>query len=177
MSVSYFSDRVGLGELTERVYRAIVQNGPRDPRALADSIGIGVDALTVALDELTELGLLQVDSGAIEPLPPRLPLQALADHYDRAAAAAREASDMLAQLWARQSSTPDYMEVLTTTDRVMAEATRLHDEAEHEVLALSIGPRGDSAPRPTGSRAPTRRCAAGSATGSCTARRSCGRSR
>jgi DNA-binding CsgD family transcriptional regulator len=148
MSVSYFSGKAGLGELTERVYRAIVEDGPRDPRALADSVGIGVDALTVALDELTELGLLQVDAGVLEPLPPRLPLQALADHYDRAAAAAREASEMLAQVWARQSSTPDYMEVLTTTDRVMAETTRLHLEVEHEVLALSIGPRGDSAPPP-----------------------------
>jgi DNA-binding Lrp family transcriptional regulator len=148
MSVSYFSGDAGIAELTERVYRAIVQNGPRDPRSLADSVGIGVDALTVVIEELTELGLLQVGAEVLEPLPPRLPLRALADHYERAAAGAREASESLAQLWARQSSAPDYMEVLTTTARVMDVTARLHDEAEHEVMALSIGPRGDSAPPP-----------------------------
>lgn len=149
MSVSYFSGNVGLAEQTERVYRAIVENGHRDPEALASSVGIEVGALNEVIEELTEIGLLQVDSGVLEPLPPRLPLQALADRYLRASAAAREASEVLARLWARQSPTPDYMEVLTTTARVMDETTRLHLEAEREVLALSIGPRGAAAPAPT----------------------------
>lgn len=144
MSVSYYSEDVGLAESTERVYRAIVE-GARDPTALADRLGADV---TAELAELTELGLVQVAAGVLEPLPPRLPLLALADRYVRAAAAAREASEVLAQLWARQSSAPDYLEVLTTTSRVIAETTRLHEEAEKEVLALSIGPRGDSAPPP-----------------------------
>jgi DNA-binding Lrp family transcriptional regulator len=148
MSVSYISGNVGLAELTERVYRAIVQDGHRDPRALGDSVGIGPGALSSVIEELTELGLVQVDAGVLQPLPPRLPLQALADRYVRAAAEAREASEALAQVWARQAPTPDYLEVLTTTDRVMAETTRLHTEAEHEVLALSIGPSGNSAPPP-----------------------------
>lgn len=148
MSVSYISGGMGIAELTERVYRAIVEEGHRDPRVLADSVGIGPAALSEAIEELTEIGLLQVDSGVLEPLPPRLPLQALADRYLRAAAAAQEASEVLAQLWARQSSIPDYMEVLTTTARVMDETIRLHTEAEHEVVALSIGPRGESAPPP-----------------------------
>ncbi len=145
MSISYFSGDMGLAELPERVYRTIVENGVCDPRALTDRLGIDV---TGALEELTELGLVHVRAGVLEPLPPRLPLQALADRHVRAAAAAREASEALAQLWARQSSTPDYLEVLTTTARVMEETTRLHEEAEKEVLALSIGPRGDSAPPP-----------------------------
>jgi DNA-binding CsgD family transcriptional regulator len=152
MSVSYLSGGVGLGvglsEGTERVYRAIVENGHRDPQILADSIGIDAGALAEAIEELSEIGLLQVDAGVLEPLPPRLPLQALADRYVRAATAAREASEALAQLWARQTPAPDYLEVLTTTDRCMDETARLHLEAEHEVVALSIGPRGDSAPPP-----------------------------
>ncbi|HEY7597588.1 MAG TPA: helix-turn-helix transcriptional regulator [Actinophytocola sp.] len=144
MTVSYYSGDAGLAESTERVYRTIVE-GVRDPDTLADRLGVDV---TAALAELTELGLVQVEAGVLEPLPPRLPLQALADRYVRAAAAAREASEVLAQLWARQSSAPDYLEVLTTTPRVMEETTRLHEESEKEVLALSIGPRGDSAPPP-----------------------------
>src|SRR4051794_16534739 len=150
MSVSHLSGTSGLRltESTERAYRAIVEHGHRDPRALADSTGIDAGVLADAIEELTEIGLLQTDAGVLEPLPPRLPLQALADRYVRAAAAAREASEALAQLWARQTTAPDYLEVLTTTDRCMTETARLHLEAEREVLALSIGPRGDSAPPP-----------------------------
>ena len=145
MSVSYFSGDVGLVELTERVYRTIVEHGVSDPGELAERVGADV---TAALDELVDLGLVRLHAGVLEPLPPRLPLQALADRHVRAAAAAREASEVLAQLWARQSSTPDYLEVLTTTARVTDETTRLHEEAQKEVLALSIGPRGDAAPPP-----------------------------
>ena len=153
MSVSYLSGNAGPGlglgltEATERVYRAIV-NGHRDPGTLADSIGIDAPVLAGAVEELTEIGLLRVDAGVFEPLPPRLPLQALADRYVRAATAAREASEALAQLWASASPAPDYLEVLTTTARCMDETARLHLEAQREVLALSIGPRGDSAPPP-----------------------------
>jgi DNA-binding CsgD family transcriptional regulator len=95
------------------------------------------------------LGLVRVHAGVLEPLPPRLPLQTLADQYVRAAAAAREASEVLAQVWAQQVPRPDYMEVLTTTAQVMDVTARLHDDARTEVRALSIGPSGESAPRPT----------------------------
>jgi DNA-binding CsgD family transcriptional regulator len=148
MSVSYYSEDVGLTEPTEHVYRTIVEFGVRDPGVLADRLSVDPIDVTAALNELADLGLVRLHAGGLEPLPPRLPLQALADRHVRAAAAAREASEALAQLWARQSSTPDYLEVLTTTARVMDETTRLHQEAEKEVLALSIGPRGDSAPPP-----------------------------
>lgn len=149
MSVLDFSANPVIPELTERVYRTIVQDGVRDPEVLADRVGADRDAVRAAVDELARLGLVQVHAGVLEPLSPRLPLQNLADHYVRAAAAAREASEVLAQVWARQASTPDYMEVLTTTAQVMDVAARLHDDARTEVLALSIGPSGESAPRPT----------------------------
>lgn len=148
MSVLDFSAKPGIPELPERVYRTIVQDGVRDPDVLADRIGDDRDVVAAAVDELVRLGLVQVHAGVLEPLPPRLPLQTLADHYVRAAAAAREASEVLAQVWARQASTPDYMEVLTTTSQVMDVTARLHDDARTEVLALSIGPGGKSAPQP-----------------------------
>ena len=103
MTVSYFSEDVGLAELTELVYRTIVEHGVSDPRALTERLGTDV---TAALDELVDLGLVRLHAGVLEPMPPRLPLQALADRHVRAAAAAREASEVLARLWARQSSTP-----------------------------------------------------------------------
>ena len=144
-----FSVNPGIPELTERVYRTIVQDGVRDPGILADRLGDDPAAVAAAVEELTRVGLVQVHAGVLEPLPPRLPLQALADQYVRAAAAAREASEVLAQVWARQTSTPDYMEVLTTTAQCMDVTARLHDDARTEVRALSIGPSGKSAPRPT----------------------------
>jgi DNA-binding CsgD family transcriptional regulator len=152
MSVLDFSANPGIHDLTERVYRTIVQDGVRDYDTLADRLGDDQETVRTAIDELARVGLLQVDAGVLEPLPPRLPLQALADQYVRAAAAAREASEVLAQVWARQTSTPDYMEVLTTTAQVMDVTARLHDDAETEVRALSIGPNGESAPRPTRQR-------------------------
>lgn len=147
MSVLDFPGTPGISGLTERVYRIIVQDGVRDYDALADRLGDD-DETVRAVDELTRVGLVQVDAGVLEPLPPRLPLQALADQYVRAAAAAREASEVLAQVWARQSATPDYMEVLTTTAQVMDVAARLHADAETEVMALSIGPNGEAPPPP-----------------------------
>jgi DNA-binding CsgD family transcriptional regulator len=148
MSVLDFPGNPGISDLTERVYRTIVQDGVRDPGVLADRLGDDPDTVYAAVDELTRVGLVQIRAGELEPLPPRLPLQALADQYVRAAAAAREASDVLAEVWARQASTPDYMEVLTTTAQVMDVAARLHADAETEVRALSIGPNGEAAPPP-----------------------------
>ena len=144
-----FSVNPGVSELAERVYRVIVQEAVRKPEGLVELVGAGPDAVRAAVDELVRVGLVQVQGGVLEALPPRLPLQALADHYVRAAAAAREASEVLAQVWARQATAPDYLEVLTTTAQVMEVTARLHDDARTEVRALSIGPSGESAPRPT----------------------------
>jgi DNA-binding CsgD family transcriptional regulator len=138
----------GLPEPAELVYRAIVQHGQADPAVLADGLALPIGEVTAAVDHLMTLGLVQVHDGGLEAMPPRLPMQALADRYVRAAAAARETAEALAQVWTRQSATPDYLEPLTTTAAVVAAAVALHDQAKKEVRALSIGPSGDSAPPP-----------------------------
>ncbi|TDP98112.1 LuxR C-terminal-related transcriptional regulator [Labedaea rhizosphaerae] len=138
----------GLPEPAEMIYRAIVQRERADPDALADDVAMPAGVVSEAVDHLMTLGLVQLHDGALEAMPPRLPMQALADRYVRAAAAARETAETLARVWTRQSTGPDYLEPLTSTAAVVAAAVALHEHATKEVRALSIGPSGDSAPPP-----------------------------
>ena len=142
MSTLDFSAGRGMAELSDRAYRVVVQDGVRDLDALAEALGRDRDSAREVVDMLARVGLMLVNGEAFEPRPPRMPLQALADQYVRAAAAAREASEVLAEVWSRQMSTSDFLEVVTTTAQAMEVMARLHAEADNDVRALSIGPRG-----------------------------------
>ena len=148
MSVLDFPANRDIAELTERVYRTIVQSRVPDLDTLAERLGHDRETVAAAVDVLARVGLVQIRDDVLEPLPPRMPLQTLADRYMRAAAAAREASEVLSAVWAQQLSTSDYLEVVTTTAQADEVAARLHDDAVTEVRALSIGPLGEPAPRP-----------------------------
>ncbi|WP_162292971.1 helix-turn-helix transcriptional regulator [Actinophytocola xinjiangensis] len=149
MSTLDFSAGRGMAELSDRAYRVVVQDGVRDLDALAEALGRDRDSAREVVDMLARVGLMLVNGEAFEPRPPRMPLQALADQYVRAAAAAREASEVLAEVWSRQMSTSDFLEVVTTTAQAMEVMARLHAEADNDVRALSIGPRGESPPQPS----------------------------
>lgn len=62
MSVLDFSANPGIHELTERVYRIIVQDGVRDHDTLADRLGADQETVRAAIDELARVGLVQVDA-------------------------------------------------------------------------------------------------------------------
>jgi predicted transcriptional regulator len=70
MSVLDFSANPGIHELTERVYRTIVQDGVRDYDTLADRLGDDQETVRSAIDELARVGLVQVDAGVLEPPGP-----------------------------------------------------------------------------------------------------------
>ncbi|MET8911746.1 helix-turn-helix domain-containing protein [Micromonospora sp. NPDC004551] len=138
---------LGLSDVTERAYLALVQGGPPHREKLAARLGIDVDTVDSALDELAGLGLVELDGERPLPLPPRLTLEVLAEQHLRAAAAAREGSEVLGRLWAEQTPLPDYLEVLTTTDSTAAAQEKLHREVRTQVMALSVGPVGSGAPQ------------------------------
>ncbi|GAB3332790.1 LuxR C-terminal-related transcriptional regulator [Micromonospora halotolerans] len=138
---------LGMSDLTERAYLALVQGGPPHREKLAARLGIDVTAVDSALGELAGLGLVEPHGDRWVPLPPRLTLEVLAEQHLRAAAAARQGSEALGRLWAEQSPLPDYLEVLTTTDSTIAAQTKLHREVRTQVMALSVGPVGNDAPQ------------------------------
>jgi DNA-binding CsgD family transcriptional regulator len=138
---------LGLSDLAERAYLALLQGGPPHHEKLAARLGIDVAAVDSALDQLTGLGLVELDGERWVPLPPRLTLEVLAEQHLRAAAAARQGSEALGRLWAEQSPLPDYLEVLTTTDSTIAAQEKLHREVRTQVMALSVGPVGSGAPQ------------------------------
>ncbi|MFE9656383.1 helix-turn-helix domain-containing protein [Micromonospora sp. NPDC006431] len=138
---------LGLSEVAERAYLALVQGGPRHREELAARLETDVVAVDAALDELVGLGLVELSGERCVPLPPRFTLEVLAEQHLRTAAAARESSEVLGRLWAEQSPLPVYLEVLTTTDSTYAAQEKLHREVRGEVMALSVGPVGIDPPQ------------------------------
>ncbi|MEE1807621.1 LuxR C-terminal-related transcriptional regulator [Streptomyces sp. BE133] len=140
---------IGLTVIAEDTYLALVQRGPTTPAALASILRVTPDAVGAAAGELTGVGLVEPDGERLVARPPRAALDALAEIRAKELGALRDSADELSRVWRdHHAEGPGYIEIVRTEEARKALARRVHDEAVHQVRALSIGHLGRLAAPP-----------------------------
>jgi DNA-binding CsgD family transcriptional regulator len=91
------------------------------------------------VDELIELGLVERIDGAFVVRPPRLAMDALAEHHTQQAALARESADVLTELWKSAAGRQDYLEILPTYAASQAVLNSVQPDAQDHVRAMTMG--------------------------------------
>ncbi|KAA1418624.1 LuxR family transcriptional regulator [Nocardioides humilatus] len=131
----------------EVVYRLLVRNGPMTPEELGAAGAEG--DVKASVQALEEVALVDWLDGKAVPRPPFPALEAIAARRAREAAEARDLAESLSDLWSEHARRESYLEFLETEDACQEAQKVLLDGAVDEVCALSIGPVGDAASRPT----------------------------
>lgn len=112
------------------LYTHLAAEGPLDVAAVDDA----------ALQQLLAMGLVIRAGDSVDAVPPTAPLLALAERHTQQAVSARQAIDDLTTVWRTARARETGVEVLSGAAAARAYQRGL-DGAEHEVLALAIGPR------------------------------------
>ncbi len=123
---------LGLDPAAERTYLTLARDGAQPPHSLDGS----------AVARLVELGLAEQVDGLVDARPPRGALEAFGERHRRVAVAAQEAAEVFGAVWhaERAGSAPVQIHTAPQVDR---ETRRLLDDAEVELCAFSLGPRGN----------------------------------
>ncbi|MFH8518112.1 helix-turn-helix domain-containing protein [Streptomyces gelaticus] len=147
---------IGLPASAENAYLVLVEGGALTLAELAEVLDTSPREATEAVARLSTLGLVETvprdgdTPTTVRACPPGAPLENLADHRARQAAALRESSESLSRFW--RDHHPDsagYVEVVRTAAAIEAVRRRVHDEATRCVRALSVGFPGAQAGRVT----------------------------
>lgn len=125
------------GAQGDALYHRLASEGPLPASDVAGPV----------LDRLVELGVAAVSGGMADALPPRAVIEGRADELSRLATRTRDAADLLHEIWQAERRSSGRVEFLSGESADLAMLGML-DNAEGEVVGLSIGPGGDRAIQP-----------------------------
>ncbi|WP_427896140.1 helix-turn-helix domain-containing protein [Kribbella sp. GL6] len=105
---------LGIDPAAERVYRDLISGGTSTAAEVGVRLGIGVGAVTAALDALVPAGLVDVAEGRLSAVSPSLALGAVVARREQDVRDARTALDTLAEEYqkARQTHVSDGIEIV-----------------------------------------------------------------
>lgn len=100
------------------------------------------DVAGAALSRLLAAGLVVEDDGQVQAVPPRAVLEARAEEHARDARLAQEAADLFHDIWLTERMTDSRVEI-SSGEVAEAQTRRLLEQADDEIIGMSIGPKND----------------------------------
>ncbi|MEU3979356.1 helix-turn-helix transcriptional regulator [Streptomyces sp. NPDC026672] len=130
---------LGLSAAAERTYLDLIESGERAVGDLAAHLRLTAGESAAVLGELESIGLVERHGDMVEPVPPRLAMEALAERRSREAALARSSADLLSQLWTRRFGQRGDFELLPSHEAGRRVLDSVQREAQHQVRAMTLG--------------------------------------
>lgn len=131
---------LGADPLAGETYAALVAGGPASTEQLATQLGVDEESACRAVSSLEAMGLVRwLDDERALAVTPRTALDHVARDHSHRAAQARLAAEELARLWSVHQGRADYLEVVPSMGAAKEIQSRVLDDSEHMIRALSIG--------------------------------------
>ncbi|MFE2733981.1 helix-turn-helix domain-containing protein [Streptomyces sp. NPDC059349] len=140
---------IGLTATAEDLYLELVQRGSATLAELAGILRVPPETVGEAGRELAGMGLVEPEDERLAACPPRAALDPLTEVRAKELGALRNTANELSRFWHdHHADGPGYIDTVRTDEARAALARRVHDEATHQVRALSLGSPGRLAAPP-----------------------------
>lgn len=127
---------LGISAEAEAIYLDLIARGTLGVDEVAVRHG---DDLDGPLGELAAVGLIEWSGGKVQPQPPHLAMESLAQRRTRDAELARESAALLSELWTAGIGQQTYVELLPSGETARAVLNSVQIDAQQQVRAMTVG--------------------------------------